>query len=140
MVKEKRALAASIRKRMVKVSKEVRKHITEGLSPGQAASNTNWEFSRDSYVHVIFTCDMLILRVVIDDLLLAEVRRGAKRPGVRKVDSVALERLVKKGPALLAESLSNAIETVFNCGDPYEEIVALTWAHMKLAQKRSLHA
>lgn len=140
MMKEKRALASLIRKRMTRVSGEVRKHISEGLNPEHAASSTNWEFSKDSYVHAIFTCDMLILRVVIGDFLLAEVKRGAKRPGIRKADLRALEKLVKEGPALLVESLSSAIETVFNCGNVYEEIMALTWAQMKIAKKRSFHA
>jgi hypothetical protein len=140
MMKEKRLLASSIRKRMTRVSKEVQKLIDEGLDPGSAASSTNWSVSKDSYVHVIFTCDMMILRIVIDDFLLAEVKRGAKRPGVRKADLKALEKLVKEGPALLVDGLSKAIETIFNCGNVYEDIVALAWAHMKLAEKRSFYA
>lgn len=140
MMKEKRALASAIRKRMVRVSREVRKHLAAGLDPKYAGSGTRWEFSTESYVHALFTCDMLILRVVIDDLLLAEVKRGAKRPGVRKADLRALDKLVKEGPTLLVDSLSSAVETVFNCGDLYNEFVALTWAQMKLARKRSFHA
>ncbi len=140
MTKEKRALAAVIRKRMIKVSREVRKHVEAGLNPENAASGTRWEFSTNSYVHAVFTCDMLILRVVIDDFLLAEVKRGAKRPGVRRADLKALEKLVKLGPELIVGSLSAAIETVFNCGEAYGEIVDLILAQMKIAKKRSFRA
>ncbi len=125
---------------MIRVSREVREHIAAGLDPENVGTGTRWHFSKDSYVRAVLTPDKLVLEVVIDDLMLADVRRGAKRPGVRKADMNALDELVSRGPELLVERLSTSVEAVLNCGNLYEDVVALTRAQTKLAKKRSSRA
>lgn len=121
MSKHERDLKRVFRGSFSEVAAEVKRFIRDGVGENIGVGTT-WSLSNETFVHAVFQHGSFHLRIVIGDTLVAESKRGARRPGIRESDLTALNTMVKLGPSLLVERFSVALKEVLNCGDPIEEV------------------
>jgi len=116
------ALLRSVRWSFRKVAAEARREIKRGIPPEVAGVGTSWSLSNTTYLHISATKDELWLRAVVQNYTVAEVRRRARRPGIRESDLRALKAFETEGPGLVVSAFVNSTKEVLGCGDPYVEM------------------
>lgn len=121
MSKHERALLRSVKRSFARVASEVKKFIKAGVGENVAVGST-WSLSSETFVHASLTDGKLSLKIVVADLMMTDLKRGARRPGIRDVEVIALDRFAEVGPEMVVERFALALREVLGCGDPHEEV------------------
>ncbi len=121
-------LADSIRGRFVTIAGEAKAALLAG-------NTYRHVLAPETYATVSHYRGRLEIDLVVDNFLLASVRRGGKIPRIEDGDRDAFQKWVDQGPAILVESARHAVSMLHTVGASSDGVVTLAKDCRKLSRR-----
>ncbi len=134
MNKQERILLSGVRRHFRKIAANARSFIRKGIGD-LASSGSCWSLSDKTFLHVVIDREELTVRAVVNDFVVSEVKRKARRPGIREADLKAIAKMEKEGPGLVVESFLESLDEILKCGDQIGKVGAVVRSKLTKPRK-----